>query len=353
MKKVSLVMIAKNEELNIKRCLDSVEKSVDEMIVVDTGSTDKTKEIAINCGAQVYEFAWSNDFAEARNFGLSRSTGDWILSLDADEYLTKNHRHTIQSFINKENRIGRIKVISDFDNNGQKMQSSAYISRIFPKGVQYTGRIHEQLNSDLERRILNIEVLHSGYYQTNKTERNISLLTLALNENPNDAYYMYQLGKEYRNLKDYLKACEILAKSHSLAKRHENYYYSMVIEYLSNLLRSEQLKEAIQIIHSEEPYFLNHPDFYFLKGNILMNYLSTTSNTTINDLAEIEKAFLTCLSIGETSPFDNMIGTGSFLPAYNLGIYYELLGQTKKAADYYQLSAKSGYPQAVQRLQSL
>jgi len=85
---LSVSMIIKNEGQNIAKCLTSARPIADEMIVVDTGSTDRTKDIAKALGAKVYGFAWTGDFSEARNFSLSKASGDWILSLDADEVIS-------------------------------------------------------------------------------------------------------------------------------------------------------------------------------------------------------------------------------------------------------------------------
>jgi len=85
---VSLCMIVKNEQGHLARCLRSVKPLVDEMIVVDTGSSDHTPDIARIFGAKVFEFPWKNDFSKARNFSLSKATGDWILVLDADETIS-------------------------------------------------------------------------------------------------------------------------------------------------------------------------------------------------------------------------------------------------------------------------
>ena len=85
---LSLCMIVKNEEKHLAKCLASVRPVVDEMIVVDTGSTDRTVDIAKAFGAQVYNFEWTNNFAEARNYSLSKASGDWILVLDADEVIS-------------------------------------------------------------------------------------------------------------------------------------------------------------------------------------------------------------------------------------------------------------------------
>ena len=81
-------MIVKNEEQHLAKCLMSVKPVVDEMIVVDTGSTDKPKHIAAALGAKVFDFPWTNDFSEARNYSLSKASGDWILVLDADEVVS-------------------------------------------------------------------------------------------------------------------------------------------------------------------------------------------------------------------------------------------------------------------------
>lgn len=89
---ISLCMIVKNEEDCLKRCLDSLKGIVDEMIVVDTGSTDRTKEIAKECGARVEDFTWTGDFSEARNYAFSKANCDYIYSADADEELDEDNR---------------------------------------------------------------------------------------------------------------------------------------------------------------------------------------------------------------------------------------------------------------------
>ena len=94
-------MIVKNEELNLAKCLMSVKPVADEIIVVDTGSTDKTKAIATALGAKVFDFPWTNDFSEARNYSLSKASSDWILVLDADEMISPLDHVSLRSLINK------------------------------------------------------------------------------------------------------------------------------------------------------------------------------------------------------------------------------------------------------------
>ena len=94
--RISLVMIVKNEERSLEKCLRSAASLVDEMIIADTGSTDGTKAIAERMGARVWDYKWTNDFSAARNYALSHSSGDWNLILDADEILRPFQRDELE-----------------------------------------------------------------------------------------------------------------------------------------------------------------------------------------------------------------------------------------------------------------
>jgi len=101
---ISMCMIARDEEKHIARCLNSIKSVVDEMIVVDTGSTDRTRDIAAAFGAKVYDFEWKDDFATARNFSLSKASGDWILVLDADEAISSLDHDRLRKLTGRRNR---------------------------------------------------------------------------------------------------------------------------------------------------------------------------------------------------------------------------------------------------------
>ncbi|MGG4411271.1 glycosyltransferase family 2 protein, partial [Niallia taxi] len=100
---VSLCMIVKNEESVLDRCLASVAHLVDEVIIVDTGSTDKTKEIASKYTSKIFDFEWINDFSAARNFAAEQATGDWILVLDADEYIDEENYQEFVDGLKEDN----------------------------------------------------------------------------------------------------------------------------------------------------------------------------------------------------------------------------------------------------------
>ena len=119
MSKISLCMIVKNEEAYLEECLTSVKDLVSEIIIVDTGSTDKTKEIAKKFGAKIIDFTWIDDFAAARNASIKQATGDWILVLDADEVIAKKDFETIKTLIADKETMGYFLEQRNYTNNNR------------------------------------------------------------------------------------------------------------------------------------------------------------------------------------------------------------------------------------------
>ena len=169
---VSLCMIVKDEETNLARCLASVKPIVDEMIVVDTGSTDRTRVIAEFFGARVFDFEWRGDFAEARNFSLSKAEGGWILIMDADEVIsTLDYDHFRKLTNKKPSRITAYSIITRNychiannvgwnPNDGYYAGEEAGIGwlpsekvRLFSnnKKIRFEGAVHEMVDSFLKR----------------------------------------------------------------------------------------------------------------------------------------------------------------------------------------------------------
>ncbi|NFE60776.1 glycosyltransferase family 2 protein [Clostridium botulinum] len=113
---ISLCMIVKNEECTLEKCLKRVSEFVDEIIIVDTGSTDNTNKIALKYTDKVYGFEWCDDFAKARNFSIKKASNDWILILDADEVIEKFDVEKIKkNCISSNNIVGRIKRINEYE----------------------------------------------------------------------------------------------------------------------------------------------------------------------------------------------------------------------------------------------
>ncbi len=135
MKTINLVMIVKNEERCLARCLESVKGLVDNIIIADTGSTDSTKEIALSFGAKVFDYTWKNDFSDARNFALSKSDSDWNLILDADEYLTSGSRQDISEFLENTQQLGAIQIKNAYMDNNELSYAIGYIPRLISNGI--------------------------------------------------------------------------------------------------------------------------------------------------------------------------------------------------------------------------
>ena len=213
--KLSQCMIVKNEEKDIERALSWGKEIMYEQIVVDTGSTDKTVEIAKALGAKVYHFEWKNDFSSAKNFALSKATGNWIAFLDADEYIHKNDLDKLVRRLNdivQRNEQGEeIQALSlriyNLD-DGNVLQSGGVNERFFENtpDIRYKNRIHECIRKKdgtvPEIFDETIAILHTGYQRSsvlakNKAERNLPLILRELQENPEDDIWWYYLGDSY------------------------------------------------------------------------------------------------------------------------------------------------------------
>ena len=207
---ISLCMIVKNEEKYLPGCLESVKGLVKEMIVVDTGSSDKTIGIARQMGAQVVTIEWQEDFAAARNVALKMASQPWILYLDADERLPARYHDIIRKAIAaKQADAFYVQVYSPVRGKlGTAPHVQAY-PRLFRKlpGVQFVGRIHEQITPALQKigarfAELPVRIEHLGYdvddeVLQQKILRNIHYLEKQVEAEPENAYARYQLGQTY------------------------------------------------------------------------------------------------------------------------------------------------------------
>ncbi|MDR3459820.1 MAG: glycosyltransferase [Verrucomicrobiae bacterium] len=207
--RLSVCLITKNEEQFLARCLKSVRDLAAQIVVVDTGSTDRTVEIAREFGAEVFAFAWCDDFAAARNAALEHATGDWVLILDADEEVTAAQHANLQADMKQATMIGHRLPLVNF---GQENEGRSFIPRLFRNapGVFFHGRIHEQVFQSLlplckqwgmQTALGSAELLHYGYTKEmvrdrNKVARNLNLLRQAIAENPADANLVMNLGLE-------------------------------------------------------------------------------------------------------------------------------------------------------------
>jgi FkbM family methyltransferase len=207
--RLSVCLIAKNEERFLNGCLQSIRGLADQLILVDTGSTDRTVEIARNHGAEVHFRAWDNDFSAARNAALLHARGDWVLILDADEEVSTAHHAALRALLTRPNVIAYRLPLVDVGREGDGVSQ---VPRLFRNAPQqfYVSRIHEQVYASLElnREKWSMEnlfgdaqLIHHGYQaevvkSRDKIQRNIRLLEQANEEYPNDVNLLMNLGLE-------------------------------------------------------------------------------------------------------------------------------------------------------------
>lgn len=331
---ISLCMIVKNEECTLEKCLISVEKFVDEIVIVDTGSIDKTKEIAMKYTSKVYDFEWCSDFAKARNFSIEKSTNDWVLVLDADEVVEKLDRNKIKEFCEDIDKVkvGRVKRINIYEDQYGTKKYIERVNRFFNKNYfKYKGIIHEQIvaidKTNYNTENIEVTLNHIGYSKevinrTHKIQRNILLLENAIKQNSNDPYLHYQIGKSYFMGKNFELAKTSFEKSLSLVKSFTYEYVEDLVEsYGYTLLNLNLFNEAL-VLYKYEKYYKIYPDYLFIIGLIEMN---------IGNFQNAAEKFLECTKYDE----GKIEGINSFLPLYNIGVIFECLGFKEEAINYY------------------
>lgn len=332
--RTAVVMIARNEARCIARCLRSLRPWVDEMIVLDTGSTDGTDRIAADEGAKVGRFTWVDDFSAARNAALTLSDADWNIVVDADEHLVRGGeiltalRSTPPAF------VARLEQFNPFELSGAEGQApqvhtaSSWLPRILPRGVRFAGTIHEQPESKLPRQDLDIRLQHDGYLPQQiltKGERNLRLLHAAVRQQPEDAYLRYQLGKELELHDRFDPAAQQFEAAMTLlgpdAGRNPGWRHDLILRYLYALKASHRLTDALRCAEQEHPHWSDSPDFYFIYGDLLLDLAIQMPDHATTLLPMIRDAWEQCLRIGENPALEGAVhGRGSYLAQKNLSL---------------------------------
>lgn len=227
-------MIVKNEGVMLEQCLESV-KDADEIIIVDTGSQDNTKEIAQKFTSNLFDFEWIDDFSAARNFAKTKCTGDYILSIDADETLEEGGIQKIKDFLSNYDK-GAAGLI-------MKSTNQEYVVPRIIKNtpfIYFRGKVHEAPNTldfDISNPInVNITFGSSPAHALDP-ERNVRIMQKVFNEFPNDTRNLYYLGREYGYKKEWIKAIAILeeyVKISEFMKEKADAFFLLAVCYMSN-----------------------------------------------------------------------------------------------------------------------
>ncbi len=277
--RISACYMVKNEADNLKRSIESIREEVDEIIVVDTGSTDGTAEIARSYGAEVYFLPWTDDFSAPRNEALSHVTGDWIIFLDADEYFTEETKGNLRKVVASEKKGNLLLVPAEqYDSTTGQRQIVIYSPRIlrWQEGLHYVGRIHEEIRA-CGRVVLpvcqlepaDLKLIHTGYSSSLtqvKAERNLKILLQEL-ENTDDEerrnrLYMY-LAETYAGL-DKKELAKYYARKDIALGRQPIVYASRSYRILLHCLAQEKGagKERLRVSERATEDFPEVPDFH-------------------------------------------------------------------------------------------
>ncbi|MBK7500136.1 MAG: glycosyltransferase family 2 protein [Ignavibacteriales bacterium] len=296
MPELSLCMIVKDEEKHLTRSLSSVKDVVNEIVIVDTGSSDKTIEIAKSFSAKIFHFDWVNDFSAARNFALSKCPGDWILYLDADEELKPDSIEEVKKY-KSHTPAGvycTVKSLGSSTANGSVMRYPRLFANV--PGLEFVGKVHEQISDSLRKNKIplvesEIEIIHHGYAidedgLQKKKERNLSLLLSNENKKSN-VYDKLKLIQTLISLDKYDEA-EVRAKNVINSKFITAADLCLAMFYMA------QIKYENNDLNAANSFALR--SYKKLSDKPELNYLLYLINNRINNIGEAFKFITLCIS---------------------------------------------------------
>ncbi|MFX3649066.1 MAG: glycosyltransferase [Paenibacillus sp.] len=299
-------MIVQNEEHHLPRCLDSLKHIGMECFITDTGSTDRTPEIARTYGATVLHARWQDDFAHARNISLPLASTEWVLCLDADEYVTHGLEELLNYLPKVHKSISRLRItIENRYGDGVEERVISQPVRLFRahQGYRYAGRVHEQLvrssscrlaqdgaadidmnkgesNTDEQSQWIEAEplaplcLIHDGYLastiaKTHKPRRNLKLIERELADEPAQPFHLYNLGVTYCQLGQIEQAIKAFRESLHLTELLAPYRPTLVRDYAKTLVGTERYDEAHAILAVERRRYPSYADLHLLYGETL------------------------------------------------------------------------------------
>jgi len=280
---ISSCLIVKNEADNIVRSLESIKKIADEIIVVDTGSTDNTVEIAQSFGAKVFFYEWDNNFSNAKNFALDKATGDWIIFLDADEYFGDNAKKKLRFVLkhispNKNIDALLCKLINIDVQFGRIISENPAI-RVFrgKTGIRYEGSIHEQpLKHGKTLNAANITdvsliIYHTGYSHAvlpEKIKRNLKILEQDIKDNKITNLTYYYMSQSHYSLKNYeetIKYARLSLAEPDMKNTIMAYLpYVLLVKGMLELKDRYSFEEIEKYIDEAIAHYPTHPEIWYI-----------------------------------------------------------------------------------------
>lgn len=280
---LSLCMIVKNEEKNLPRALASVKNVVDEIIIVDTGSTDRTVEIAQSMGAKVYFFEWCDDFSAARNESLRYATKDWILIMDADDEMNEEDLKKLKLLLRVTDYTAFELMVKSYLSRAENQEEICYLTRVFRNQptIRFQNKIHETVNPAILKtggkigRLKQIVIFHRGYEDPVKKswkvhQRNLKILLDEHKENPDDLQVLCYLGMTFVGQGRIEEAKEILSRVVRLS-REKNVHGTFIVAKVGLAqiaLAENDLSRAIEYLDECLEKDSHFPDAYYWLGRV-------------------------------------------------------------------------------------
>ena len=334
-------MIVRDEEEMLEDCLRSARDFVEEIIVVDTGSTDATVSISERYGAKVFAWAWDGSFSNARNYSIEKAEHEWILLLDADERLVREDGQKLLDLIQTEDFDGAHFKVYNYvgeESSGQYTIHNA-LRLLRNCGIyRFKGDIHEQIactDGQLMKTrfaVTDIRIRHFGYLDSvvakkDKRGRNIPILLRELEKEPENPFMLFNLGNEYMAQRDYQRALELYEKAHARYNRNESYAPHLLFRSAMCCYNLERYGKAVTTLEEGLRVLPRCTDMEFLKGLIYVDWR--------RDTLAIE-SFQKAIAMGEppaTLRFSD--GCATVRPLFSMALVYERQHDYAKAVECY------------------
>ncbi|GGG85565.1 tetratricopeptide repeat-containing glycosyltransferase family 2 protein [Paenibacillus radicis (ex Gao et al. 2016)] len=330
-------VIVRDEADVLGRCLSSVQGIADEIIVADTGSTDQSAAIAAGFGAKVIEVPWQDDFAAVRNRLLDEASTQWILVLDADEWLSGGEALLLRQELEEAAlsisafKLAMEHVIDDTDHQNVVRSEAVRLFRN-RQSFKYTGEIHEQLTNETKEvdgplLTASFILLHDGYkpsvlQRKKKTERNLRIITRQLSQRPDDPFCLYNYAVALCQSGQLAEALDAFRQSLASTSVKAPYRPTLIRDYAKTLLATGKADEAGQLLRSETLGYRDYAELHLLYGESLV---------ALHLLSDAEAAFKAAIAAGETGRYVSLAGSSGYRAHTALGEIYLRLGHRSEA----------------------
>lgn len=316
---VSLCMIARNNEATIGPALSSIRPWVDEMIVVDTGSDDRTPEIARESGARVHEFPWCDDFSAARNRSLLHARGEWILWMDSDDVIDEANGRKLQELLRRPadplilGYVLQVHCPAPEENGGRDVTAVDHVKLIRNRGdIRFEGRIHEQVLPSIRRAggevaWTDIFVVHAGADHSpegrqRKLERDFRILARDLEERPDHPFVLFNLGMTHADAGQQEDAIRVLTRCLEVSDESQSHLRKAYSILVGALVERKRFDEALAACHRGRRLFPRDAELLFREAMLHHHFGRLTEAETLyrQILTHVEERHFSSMDRGLT-----------------------------------------------------